>query len=82
LKQIKRRYYYERCNRNEQWLNKPCPKCGENLLTEEDYRNALFLIKMVETANKIYPKRKDNEEVSTMTVAMNGSGNMKIDIKE
>ena len=22
------------------WLNKPCPKCGENVLTEEDFKNA------------------------------------------
>ena len=21
----------------EAWLNKPCPKCGDNLLTEKDY---------------------------------------------
>lgn len=22
------------------WVNKPCPKCGENLLTEEDFINS------------------------------------------
>lgn len=66
----------------EQWLNKPCPKCGDNLLTEEDYRNTLFLIKMVEVANSIYPKREDSEEVATMTVKMNGSGDMKVDIEK
>lgn len=27
----------------EQWLNKPCPKCGANLLTEEDYASTLIL---------------------------------------
>lgn len=26
-----------------QWVNKPCPKCGGNLLTEEDYRSAEIL---------------------------------------
>ena len=25
------------------WLNKPCPKCGENVLTEEDFKNAEVL---------------------------------------
>ena len=25
------------------WLNAPCPKCGENVLTEEDLKNTLFL---------------------------------------
>lgn len=26
------------------WLNKPCEKCGENLLTEEDFRNSERLL--------------------------------------
>lgn len=25
----------------EGWINKPCPKCGENLLTPEDYINGV-----------------------------------------
>lgn len=24
----------------KEWLNKPCPKCGENVLTEQDLQNA------------------------------------------
>lgn len=34
-------------------LNKLCPKCGKILLTEEDYKNVKFLLKLVEYANKI-----------------------------
>ena len=25
------------------WINKPCPKCGENVLTEEDYKLIMTL---------------------------------------
>lgn len=31
------------------WVNKPCPKCGGNLLTESDYK----LTKRIETATTI-----------------------------
>lgn len=65
----------------EGWLNKPCPKCGSNLLTEEDYRNTQFLIEMTEIANKIFPQRDDNEETVSMRIDMDGTGDMKLDIK-
>jgi hypothetical protein len=32
------------------WVDTPCPKCGENLLTEEDYQSSL---KMIEAANAL-----------------------------
>lgn len=35
-----------------QWINKPCPKCGENLLTEEDYINYKRMMKAVKWINK------------------------------
>lgn len=66
----------------KKWLNKPCPKCGQNLLTEEDYNNTLFLIEMTKTINNIFPKVDDNEKVSDMTVEMNGTGELKFDIKK
>ncbi len=37
----------------EEWLNKPCPKCGQNLLTEEDFLNAQILRKSVEFINTL-----------------------------
>lgn len=66
----------------ETYLNAKCPKCGEILLTEADYRNTKFLLGMVDLANKIFPKRKDDEKVATMSVKMNGSGRMDFNIKE
>lgn len=66
----------------EKWVNVKCPKCGEILLTEADYRNTKFLLGMVRLANKIFPKRKDDEEVAIMSVDMDGSGDMKFNIKD
>jgi hypothetical protein len=28
------------------WINKPCPKCGENLLTEKDFKDTLRIYKV------------------------------------
>ena len=64
----------------DKWLNKPCPKCGENLLTDNDYRNIKFLLGMAELANKIYPKIEDKENIAKATINMNGTGNMNITI--
>jgi hypothetical protein len=47
------------------YLNKPCPKCGENLLTEEDYKNLVRLFKIIQWwekwfgwLNKIFKSKK------------------------
>lgn len=36
-----------------QWINKPCPKCGENVLTEEDYRNSEMLLAVAHIMNSM-----------------------------
>ncbi len=36
-----------------QWLNAPCPKCGENVLTEEDLNNTLMLRNIAKLFNSI-----------------------------
>lgn len=66
----------------EQWVGAKCPKCGEILLTEEDYRNTKFLLGVVDLANKIFPKRREDELVATMHVTMDGSGKMDLNIEE
>lgn len=35
------------------YINKPCPKCGENLLTYEDYKNAEILMKTADIINDL-----------------------------
>lgn len=66
----------------ENWVNKPCPECGANLLTEADYQNVQFLIQIAAMANSFLPPLQEDEEVATMTVSMNGTGDMILDIKE
>lgn len=34
------------------YLNKPCPLCGDNLLTEEDYKQAMNTLKVINWINK------------------------------
>jgi len=66
----------------DKWLNKPCPKCGENLLTDDDYRNVQFLLAMEKIANEIYPKIEDDESIVKATIDMNGTGNIYIAIDD
>lgn len=35
-------------------LNKPCPKCGENLLTESDYKSSKTLLKFINFVNYLF----------------------------
>lgn len=35
------------------WLDKPCPKCGEVLLTEQDYENTLMIVEMAKMFNNM-----------------------------
>ena len=35
------------------WVDKPCPKCGENLLTQADYEAAVKMIKAMEGMNAL-----------------------------
>lgn len=36
------------------YVNKPCSQCGENLLTEKDYNDAVRLVKIVVGLNKYF----------------------------
>lgn len=64
------------------WLNKPCPKCGQNLLTEKDFEAVKNLINLVKIINWImkpfmflFTKKK-----TKVSVEMDGTG--KVDFKE
>lgn len=52
------------------YLNKTCPDCGCNLLTDEDYKTATNLIKTINWLNKyfswltIFSKKKASKKVS------------------
>ena len=64
------------------WVNKPCPNCGENLLTEADYNSAQLMMNIAKMFNKTLPKRDVNEEIVTAEVEMDGTGKINYKIKE
>lgn len=47
------------------WLNKPCPKCGDNLLTQEDYNTFIHIMRMIDKVNKVDlgSENSDNKRV-------------------
>jgi hypothetical protein len=46
--------FAEECEHYEiiSYINKPCPKCGENLLTREDFYRYLKVLKFIQWINK------------------------------
>ena len=66
------------------WVNKPCPKCGSNLLTEADYKttkNVIFyttifniILSPIQIILSLLIKEKDKEEIY---FDMNGTGKIK-----
>jgi hypothetical protein len=60
----------------EKWLNAPCPKCGENVLTEEDFKNSQDLLKVVSLINSFSPE--DLAEISRGIVVMREGWDVKL----
>ncbi len=58
----------------KEWINKPCPKCGENVLTEEDYKNSESMRKAIDIVNSL-----SSDELEKMNDMIAKSG---INIKE
>lgn len=46
-------------NNYQEWINKPCPKCGENVLTEEDYKNAEVVRLSIDLINSMSKEELD-----------------------
>ena len=63
------------------WLNKPCPKCGSNLLTQADYDNVKAIIELTGIINQSLGPVEDDEPVGIATVRMNGTGKVEIEIE-
>ena len=72
-----------------EWVNKPCPKCSANLLTEADYQNVVMMLEIAKMMNSLTPEQlkalgaeDQGDEIVEMSVEMNGTGEMKFKIKE
>lgn len=64
------------------WLNKPCPKCGGNLLTQEDYDNVQTMMNLVNLMNGILPPTKDDDELIRLSVDMDGTGKVDMSMEK
>lgn len=67
------------------WLNKPCPKCGENLLTQKDLDAVKALIKITNIVNwimKPFIQLNNNTKRTIMIAEMNGTGQVKFKPKD
>lgn len=52
------------------WLNRPCPKCGENLLTDADYQTVLYMTEVARMMNGL--------SVDAPVEKTQGKGNLKV----
>ena len=75
-------------NEYPNYLNKPCPICGSNLLTEADFKSFIKIIKVINKVNsfgnklpKFIQKRLEKGKESDMSIDFNGSGKVDIKIK-
>jgi predicted nucleic acid-binding Zn-ribbon protein len=67
-----------------QWLNKPCPKCGANLLTQEDFDTTNFIMNVAKAINTVpCPDSVKSDKKAVMHLGFNGTGKVEIlDIHE
>ncbi len=70
----------------DKWLNKPCPKCGSNLLTQADYDNVQMLLSLVNIINENYPVTEETQnnfgKYTTISFNFDGSGKMEVEVNE
>lgn len=55
------------------WLNKPCPKCGSNLLTQQDFDTVKILMDITEIVNECSPETTEDEQLFKMSAEFNGT---------
>ena len=61
----------------ESYVNKPCPKCGSNLLTEADMRACKLIEAATAIVNAAHPAPIEGEEIARVRMHMDGSGIVK-----
>lgn len=65
-----------------EWLNKPCPECSANLLTQADYNNALLLARFADAAGDILPETNSSNKPVIISVETDGTGDMTFEVKD
>ena len=64
------------------WLNKPCPKCGSNLLTQKDYDNTKILMKITGAISNLFGDIPDDTPKSRIKINMDGTGKVEFENPE
>lgn len=62
------------------YVNKPCPKCGQNLLTKHDYNVAKMVMSLAKLFGRI--EVPDDCKRTKLEIGLNGTDDVKVDIKE
>lgn len=57
----------------EPFINKPCPKCGENLLTLEDYQLNAKVLELINSINQNYSDRDNSSNTKELDKYINAS---------
>jgi len=61
------------------WINKPCPKCGDNLLTQEAYNQVKIIMDIY---NDIKDVEFDESELCRVMFESGKDGIINVDIEE
>jgi hypothetical protein len=68
------------------WLNKPCPDCGANLLTEADHAAVIKMASVLELSEVVGPLvgalAIEEPRQESYSVKMKGDGSIKLERKE
>ena len=65
----------------KEYVNKPCPKCGHNLLTKKDYFITKFLVKLVGRGKVQHEPLQTTGNEKIVSVKLDGTGKIKMENK-
>lgn len=71
------------------WINKPCPVCGSNLLTEDDYTAFMKMYKGIQGLNRILGMlpgakkvaERNSRKETAVKISFDGSGKTNVSVK-
>lgn len=65
----------------DEWLNAPCPKCGANLLTQEDLDAVKMIIALSKLVKLSEYENKGVDGEATLHFNFDGTGNVEMSIE-
>ena len=64
------------------WVNKPCPICGENLLTQGDYDRFMIVVKALDIANGLVENMNPDDLGDPVKMTVNTHKSLTITIED